>query len=182
MRCNEIVPGYVLTLTDALPRARCEGLLREAADRGWTASTDDGAGALLHQPRLARQLWQRIAPHVPATVRGAAPVGLHEHFGVYRQSVGDRFPWHSDAPVPVDSATASRLSLLLFLNDDYRGGQTLFRKTRVHPRQGCALLFRHELEHQPAPLLVGTKYVLRADVLYRQRRRPTATMRTGRHP
>lgn len=38
----------------------------------------------------------------------------------------------------------------------------------VTPRTGRALLFRHDLLHEGAPLLEGTKYILRTELLYRR--------------
>jgi hypothetical protein len=64
------------------------------------------------------------------------------------------------------------MSLRVYLNDDFHGGSTRFRRLRIQPRMGTALLFRHELEHEEARLLLGRKYVLRSDVLYRRREAP----------
>ncbi len=59
-------------------------------------------------------------------------------------------------------------TLLVYLNDNYRGGETKFRqdKLEVHPQRGSALLFEHHLWHQGAELIEGTKYILRTDVVY----------------
>merc|ERR1712151_873891 len=72
----------------------------------------------------------------------------------------------------------SQLTFLLYLNDDFEGGQTRFffpgdhnRKFHVRPTIGTALCFFHG-EHPLSPLhegcvvSSGTKYVLRTDVLY----------------
>jgi hypothetical protein len=36
----------------------------------------------------------------------------------------------------------------------------------VEPRAGWMLLFRHRLLHESRPVVRGTKYALRADVMY----------------
>jgi hypothetical protein len=36
----------------------------------------------------------------------------------------------------------------------------------VRPVRGTALVFRHRLLHEGAPVLTGRKYVLRTDVMY----------------
>ena len=60
------------------------------------------------------------------------------------------------------------LSFLIYLNDDFQGGETEFRKiTTVVPKKGMALVFMHNLRHEGKEVLSGTKYVLRTDIMYR---------------
>lgn len=54
----------------------------------------------------------------------------------------------------------------MYLNDDYAGGATQFAWETIEPTAGSALVFPHRLRHQGAPLIAGTKYVLRTDVMY----------------
>ena len=72
----------------------------------------------------------------------------------------------------------SKLTLLIYLNDGYTGGDTIFstddfvdgvatvHSKRITPRTGLTLVFRHELKHEGEELVDGRKYVLRTDVLY----------------
>jgi hypothetical protein len=78
---------------------------------------------------------------------------------------GQRFKMHKDGPWHEDGLT-SRLTLLVYLNDDFTGGDTDFREFRVKPEPGAALLFIHDTWHEGAAVESGTKYVLRSDVLY----------------
>jgi predicted 2-oxoglutarate/Fe(II)-dependent dioxygenase YbiX len=59
--------------------------------------------------------------------------------------------------------------LLLYLDDDFDGGQTDFPEQHltVAPRAGDALWFQHAVLHEGKPITRGTKHVLRTDVLYR---------------
>ena len=68
-------------------------------------------------------------------------------------------PWREDG-------LASRLTLLVYLNDGFTGGDTDFREFRVKPEAGAALLFVHDTWHEGAAIEAGTKYVLRSDVMY----------------
>jgi hypothetical protein len=63
---------------------------------------------------------------------------------------------------------ASRLTFMVYLNEDFGGGATEFDfpKETVRPREGMALVFDHGLQHQGAEVTRGTKYVLRSDVMY----------------
>jgi len=55
---------------------------------------------------------------------------------------------------------------MVYLNDDFSGGETKFDDVLIKPRSGMALMFIHELKHESLPIMVGTKYVLRSDVFY----------------
>ncbi len=73
---------------------------------------------------------------------------------------------------------ASRLSYLIYLNDDFAGGSTTFRdyvgegearrkiENDIMPATGVALLFPHERRHEGVSVSLGRKYVLRSDVFY----------------
>ena len=77
-----------------------------------------------------------------------------------------------------DADLTSKLSYLVYLNDDFEGGSTTFREYSVQggertktehivsPVTGSALLFRHERWREGSPVLSGQKYVLRSDVFY----------------
>ena len=64
----------------------------------------------------------------------------------------------------------SRLTFLVYLNDDFTGGETVFyygkEKLRVAPKTGAALVFVHKQLHEGAVLETGVKYVMRSDVMY----------------
>ena len=57
---------------------------------------------------------------------------------------------------------------MIYLNDDFKGGETRFNDLTVHPNTGKALLFIHEQKHESIPVEEGMKYVLRTDVMYRK--------------
>ncbi len=61
----------------------------------------------------------------------------------------------------------SLLTFLMYLNDDFHGGETEFPWQKIKPMRGSALIFPHRLSHQGAPVISGVKYVLRTDVMYR---------------
>jgi hypothetical protein len=77
---------------------------------------------------------------------------------------------------------SSRLTFLIYLNDDFNGGcTTFFTPSRVEhgvldargvrPRQCAALVFPHgdtigALLHEGSPVEQGAKYVVRTDILY----------------
>ncbi len=60
-------------------------------------------------------------------------------------------------------------SSMIYLNDDFTGGNTDFGWESVKPVQGMALVFPHRLRHQGSTVQEGVKYVLRTDVFYAKR-------------
>jgi prolyl 4-hydroxylase len=60
----------------------------------------------------------------------------------------------------------SLLTLMVYLNDDFAGGETSFAEVAIVPHRGMALLFRHALFHEGRPVTRGVKYVLRSDVMF----------------
>jgi prolyl 4-hydroxylase len=72
---------------------------------------------------------------------------------------------------------SSRLSVLIYLNDDYEGGHTNFLDGNnkqgptkiafsVQPVTGTAIIFEHHLLHEGEILKKGVKYILRTDIMY----------------
>ena len=125
---------------------------------------------------LAARLFERLKPIVPPTMTAPrrwgdvelAPVGLNERFRGYRYGPGQRFAPHFDGAFVRDERERSELTVLFYLNDGFSGGATAFLDwdVKVDPRRGQALLFHHPILHEGCLLEVGTKYVLRSDVMY----------------
>jgi hypothetical protein len=107
--------------------------------------------------------WRRPTPRW----RGCDRVGLTHALRVYRYQVGQHFGLHRDQSYAEDGHI-SQLTLLLYLNEDFEGGQTDFPelKQTITPQTGHVLLFQHMLLHSGAHVTAGAKYLLRADVLY----------------
>jgi len=72
---------------------------------------------------------------------------------------------HRDFPYSRESRE-SKLSLIIYLNDNFEGGQTDFREFEVFPETGRAIAFHHDLLHEGKSVLSGTKYAVRTDVMY----------------
>jgi hypothetical protein len=115
---------------------------------------------------LAQLVWERAFPFVPRTIANHSAVGVNERFRFYRYDPGQRFRWHRDGYFERANRERSRLTLMVYLNDDFEGGETRFEECRIRPVQGKALFFVHHLMHEGAAVLSGRKYVLRTDVTY----------------
>lgn len=155
IRTNE----RVLYIAPAELRARLEGVLRpilDLHDRHWA-----GPGWRLADNFLNPR-W-RMNRYLPGQV-------FHPHF-----DSGHRFAPHA----------RTLLSFILYLNDDFAGGDTVFfpdghsgdhmlycdrTEVRVRPQTGSALVFPHfgadNPRHAGAPITSGCKYILRTDILF----------------
>jgi hypothetical protein len=121
---------------------------------------------LLDDATRARELWQRIAKDIPPVVERWKPVGLNERMRFYRYDPGQRFKWHGDGCFRRANGEQSFLTFMVYLNDGFTGGETVFRGVQIEPQQGMALLFCHWQKHMGAEVRVGRKYVLRSDVMF----------------
>ena len=125
---------------------------------------------------LAAGLWPAVELFLDAFDLESEPVTLNERFRFYRYAPGQQFKRHRDGQEQIRDLI-SRITVLVYLNDDYEGGQTSFifpravdgqrveDVTTIHPKTGTALLFRHALLHEGTEVTRGQKYVLRTDVL-----------------
>ena len=125
----------------------------------------DNYRAHLEDPDFAAQIWASLGPLAPTLDDGARAIGIYDKMRFYRYDVGQKFKRHIDGRV-THNGHESRLTFMVYLNDDYSGGDTLFNHVLIRPEQGMALLFIHEQKHESTPITAGTKYVLRSDVLY----------------
>lgn len=117
---------------------------------------------------LAANLFSRIQDYIPIHLHQMAACGVNERFRYYRYEIGQRFEWHYDGAFERDNGERSKLTFMVYLNEGFEGGETSFERLSIEPRQGMALFFVHELRHKGQPVVVGKKYVLRTDVMYRK--------------
>jgi prolyl 4-hydroxylase len=126
---------------------------------------------ILDDPARAEALWERVRSHVPASIREWRAYGLNERFRVYRYKPGQRFKPHFDGHFARDpDRDESALTLIVYLNDDFVGGETAFLdyEVTVKPTAGTGLFFFHPVLHEGREVESGVKYALRTDVMYRR--------------
>ena len=131
---------------------------------------------IIDNVELAASWFELAGPYLPQTIGQWSLVGLNERFRFYRYDPGQSFKRHYDGSYFRPNGDQSLVTFMVYLNDGYEGGTTDFfhsddrLKARVHPRQGSALVFEHQLLHEGTPVVSGRKYVLRTDVMYRRKR------------
>jgi hypothetical protein len=115
-------------------------------------------------PGTAMALWEKVRAFPFADMR---PVAVDQHMKRYRLCEGHGIVApHRDDDFPGPLASVARYSLLVYLNDEFAGGETVFEESIVSPDVpvGGGLLFRHDVLHEGLRVLRGTKHVLKTDV------------------
>lgn len=152
----------------------------------------------LADPQTLAAIFNRVAALLPQQIEGCALKGLNARFRVYRYVPGAVYRPHIDGSWPRsgldlakpdgqqylyddtrEGAQLSRLTFLIYLNDEFSEGFTTFfmptaealKGIRVVPRMGSVLVFPHgettgALLHEGSAVSRGAKYVIRTDVLY----------------
>jgi len=92
-----------------------------------------------------------------------------------KYQVGDSFSLHTDTGLYYnrDTREKTRWTLLIYLNDDFDGGETVFYNdnwrrdevTIVRPKKGNAILFDIDLWHKGTPVTRGVKYWIGCEII-----------------
>lgn len=173
----------VWTVDDALLPADCRAYI---AKIDANASTEETAPIVGHDGRPeidltvrnnTRFMWdsqeeadallRRVASSVPKRLSGMALVSANPRLRLYRYAPGQRHGAHWDTVVEIGELR-SLLTLVVYLNDGFEGGETDFPELdkKIVPRAGRALLFQHRILHEARAPKTGTKIVLRTDIMY----------------
>jgi hypothetical protein len=123
---------------------------------------------LLYQDTaLAERYWQKLKTYCPLMIENSRAVGLNKQFRFYKYELDQRFKRHIDGRFQRNAQEESRITFMIYLNEDFEGGETSFDQISITPKTGSALCFIHEQKHEGSPVRNGIKYVLRSDVIYR---------------
>ncbi|KZT41951.1 hypothetical protein SISSUDRAFT_1069674 [Sistotremastrum suecicum HHB10207 ss-3] len=214
------VPG-AFVITDVFDKCECESLVSAAEKVGLEPDEPISASALslssllahnfiwLADPTFLSILFARVKPHLPPVIQGGQVKGINARFRLYRYRKGALYRPHIDGAWPSSSSTVvdgqptyvydsdptlySRLTFLIYLNDNFDGGCTTFflpsfqslqsvstgvsgggmiEARPVKPLQGAVCVFPHgsaqgSLLHEGSGVDGdGAKYVIRTEVLY----------------
>jgi prolyl 4-hydroxylase len=168
-----------------ISQEECQALIALSESVGFQAARIEGAwngprGFVVQSGRdncrvavadfeLAAALWRRVRRAVPERLKDKTAVGLNERLRFYRYEAGQSFGPHKDGFYKRSEAEQSLLTLILYLNEEYIGGETFFTDSEslIVPEAGKALLFPHQLWHEGRTVTDGRKYILRTDVMYK---------------
>lgn len=213
------VPG-AFTLSNVLDEAECDALAALSESMGYTEDAPVSLGrhirknqncVIIADDSLWRPVWERVREHMPQSVDHphglcSQAVGLNQRWRLYKYGESDTFKLHTDGSWPGSGLDASgqlqrdlfgdrwsQLTLLLYLDGGYKGGETTFyvptgasmggggsirgdggssgELVSVAVPKGSALAFFHgehplSLLHEGSLVTAGQKRIVRTDVLY----------------
>ncbi len=171
----------IWTIDDFLSTEQCETLILFSEQKGYEeAKVSLSSGAkmmrgirnnfrlIYHDTSLAQKYWEILKPYCPLEIDDSKAIGLNEQFRFYKYESKQRFKRHIDGRFKRNDKEESRITFMIYLNEDFSGGETKFNNIDINPKTGTALCFIHEQKHEGNPVLSGTKYVLRSDIMYRK--------------
>ena len=185
MRKEPLDHDRIFVVHDFLNADECRSFVTRSEQAGYDDATiktalgesvnkgiRDNARLILDDPSLALTLWERVGQFIPSNLEGCRVLGLNERFRFYRYDPGQKFAPHFDGYFERGNER-SQLTFMVYLNDDFTGGETKFYggdltalRVSVRPQRGMALVFAHLQLHEGAAVVEGRKYVLRTDVMY----------------
>ena len=139
----------VFTLHNILSPTECRWListaepLLEPVDHLFEQRYRKSERVLLKSPKIAQQLYNRILPHLRASdyknriplcfgQSGSwVPFGLNECLKVTKYTPGGLFAYHRDGPWIPREDQASIYTVIIYLNEEFRGGMTELGRTHV---------------------------------------------------
>lgn len=203
---HPIVPGLGLA-TNVLSPAECKAIIAAGESVNFLPDApvreDGDVSILAHNfywvvdTAFHDALWSRISPYVPSAVDGRVARGINRRFRVYRYVPGAEYRCHIDGAWPPSGILAddtyvydaspegkkqsSLFTFLVYLNDEFEGGETTFflpaaregtlNAYPVRPVMGGVAIFPHgdangALLHEGTGVRKGAKYIIRTDVEY----------------
>ncbi len=118
---------------------------------------------------IAGELFRRLRSQLPERMGDLRLARLNERLRFYRYRPGQRFEPHMDHWYRPSDDEITLHTVLAYFNDDFEGGETAFQEQLddvVIPKRGRVAIFQHKLRHEGRPVLRGTKYAMRSDVIY----------------
>lgn len=100
-------------------------------------------------------------------------VALNTKLRFCQYQTDQMFSKHQDGVFFLDDKKCSSLSFVLYLNEEFSGGRTLFFEERndakhkymIRPQKGKLVVFDHTIWHSGEQVNEGEKYILRSDLL-----------------
>jgi Rps23 Pro-64 3,4-dihydroxylase Tpa1-like proline 4-hydroxylase len=163
------------TLDDVYSAAECAGFIAAIERASPALATDnpiyrDQDRVIVDDAAIAGELYRRLRPHLPERIGPLTLHGLNPRLRMYRYRTGQRFAPHTDHWYMPDDRTITLLTVLVYFNGDFEGGETRFYEQierTIAPRAGSVAIFQHKLRHEGCELRRGSKYAMRSDVFYK---------------
>ena len=182
-----IAPNIYI-VEDFFTKEECEKYIEFSEQNGFTKATIQTSKGLVVNANIrnnsrfsydnydfSEKLFEKMKEYLPDTFFSRKICGLNNRVHFYKYDVGQKFDWHMDGHYSPDAYTTSYFTFLVYLNDDFEGGNTSFDSVAtddgyisftVEPKVGTALFFYHKNIHIGEEITKGVKYAMRSDVMY----------------
>ncbi|CAM2010820.1 prolyl hydroxylase family protein [Acanthopleuribacter pedis] len=168
------------TLDDVYSPAECARIIAdinasELKPAGKNPNYRNQDRVMRDDPAAAEDLFQRLRSRIPKQMGPLSLVGLNERLRYYRYAPGQGFAPHVDHWFRPNPRQITLLTVLVYFNDDFTGGETHFEEQlteteqflkTVEPKPGRVAIFQHMVTHEGRPVRSGYKYAMRTDVVY----------------
>jgi hypothetical protein len=192
------VDGFILK--NVLTERECEEWIAAAEAQRFFANGEQElfAGnrkrATIMDDGMSDLVWQKLKPYLQPREHDADAHWMydfkgpgHARSGTYvpyrvsdllrfsKYSPGGCFWNHTDTTYVRDEDFVGMLTVLVYLNEGYEGGETTIQervnerqKHVVKPEAGMAFVFHHKQVHAGSMVTSGTKYVARTEVVFKR--------------
>jgi predicted 2-oxoglutarate/Fe(II)-dependent dioxygenase YbiX len=169
-------PTLLWTVDEVLPPDICQDLIARAEEEGFWRTRYGSPGkkerqnarVIINDEYLAQRVFHQVQEVIPQTLVDLHPLHANECLRFYKYIKGDFFRPHQDTDFFVSPTLRSFLTVVVYLNADYQGGELFLPKTNriIKPTTGQAIVFSHRMVHESKPILEGNKYAFRTDIVY----------------
>ena len=167
---------YLNIIDDLFTVDECKQLISFAEEQGFKEVDRSIAKYFrveFDNPYLAQMLCSRLINRnvLPNMWNGSTVTGLNAHFRFSKYEPGMEFGIHKDGFNVDKNGNRSVMTLNIFMNDDFEGGETDFFhedksfRFSAKPKVGRASLFDSQQYHCGNKVTKGLKYLLRTDVM-----------------
>ena len=117
-------------------------------------------------------MYKRIAHIIPNKYNDMEFSEINPRFRFLKYNNGDFFAKHTDEHYKNDKNEISLITVLIYLNDDYEGGNTKFlfddvNEISITPKIGLICLMDQNILHEVPNIKNGVKYVIRTELMYK---------------
>jgi hypothetical protein len=195
---QELLPGDTcFVLYNLFTLKECEQLIEEGERYGflslgdtYSASYRNNERIINYNERLKEVMWQRITKYLDNTIEILKTHetlhtnyytsgiwekdGLNNNFRLCKYQPNMFFKSHYDEGYHPDrKAFRTMKTCMLYLNDNFSGGETVFYFSGGHeyslkPAPGMCLVFNQKIMHEGKTVINGLKYFTRTDILYKK--------------
>lgn len=164
---------FMCIVEDVFSEAECKAFIADLDQAEKLKTVDSGLAlydrAMLISPAWAQEVHGRIKNLLPEAIRNVCVVNDHFRFSKYNE--GGHFKMHRDGVNSDGAGNVSYLTLNIFLNKEFDGGETDFFDergglvVRAVPKPGRGALFETNVLHRGNSVSGGYKYLLRTDIM-----------------